>query len=641
MRTKKFFPQKRGGFGPPEEVLIDWSKLTTGFCLGLLYAILLAYAGFFNPIFLLAGLAVIMYLTGTFSAAARLFQNFFLENFDFLRFLAVIAWIVWFFLLLIYSPFPAFSGRDEGSYANAAVYLARFHSLNFQLPLENIFKEEGLARQLLNFPGFVASGNGLTSQFSPAYFVLLGIIYSLTGSVAFFTLVNGLLVLGGAIAFYFLARLFAPRWFALAGVFALMFNFVFLWFPRFTFSENLAFLLFFDLLLFLGLLRKTGRRTFIYPVIALLVLFPLARPEGWWLLIASLAVLAFWYAKGIIKFERRYLARSGLVLLIGTVFSIFIAMQQFPVYKRLLRDWIKWPATEASYANLFHGSFSLTDYGKVLGALFPSFERLVYYWQVEWNYGILFFGLAALSALAVYFWDRKRRFFSEDIHALMGLTAFLSFPFYGAFISPQVSADHPWMLRRFFFAVVPCGILAGLMLVKAWMGKSARKNPSRLAALLLAILLVPTLPASAWFITVKADAGREAVLSQLGSYFDDDSYVFLDREASGDGWHMWAAPLSSLYGKNAVYVYSPENLIDSRQLIQERFSRGKKNYVVLQENTFDFEHELEKYFNLAQEKEIDFNNLELAIDTGGSYDPRFPKLTNQTHKTKIYFLIPK
>ena len=201
MRTKIIFRNQRGGSGTREEVLIGWSKLVTGFCLGLLFAIILACAGVFNSVFLLGGLAIIAYFSGAFSAIARLFNNFFLEDFDFLRFLMVIAWIVWFILLLIYSPFPAFSGRDEGSYANAAIYLARFHSLGFQLPLENIFKEEGLSHQLLNFPGFVATKSGISSQFSPAYFVLLGIAYSLTNSAVIFTLVNGLLILGGAIAF--------------------------------------------------------------------------------------------------------------------------------------------------------------------------------------------------------------------------------------------------------------------------------------------------------------------------------------------------------------------------------------------------------------------------------------------------------
>jgi hypothetical protein len=640
MRTKIIFRNQRGGSGTREEVLIGWSKLVTGFCLGLLFAIILACAGVFNSVFLLGGLAIIAYFSGAFSAIARLFNNFFLEDFDFLRFLMVIAWIVWFILLLIYSPFPAFSGRDEGSYANAAIYLARFHSLGFQLPLENIFKEEGLSHQLLNFPGFVATKSGISSQFSPAYFVLLGIAYSLTNSAVIFTLVNGLLILGGAIAFYFLVRLFGSRWFALAGVFTLMFNFVFLWFPRFTFAENLAFLLFFNLLLFIGLLKKTGCRSYFYPIVALLILFPLNRPEGWWLLVAGLAVLIVWYWRGTVKFERSHLVASGLAMLIGIVITIFIAFQQFPIYKRLLRDWIKWPATEASYANLLKGNFSLADSGKILGAFFPPLERLIYYWRVEWNYGIMFFGLVALAALILYFWDRKNKFYNDNTRTLVGLTAFLSFPFFTAFISPQVSADHPWMLRRFFFVVVPCGILAGLIIIRAWMNRSSRKSPSYLPALLLAILLVPTLPSSAYFVSVKADAGREDALNQLGRYFDNDSYIFLNREASGDGWHMWAAPLSSLYGKNAVYVYSPENLVNSRQLIKERFSQGKKNYVILQENTFDFEHELEKYFNLAQEKEIDFDNLQLAVDNS-SYDSSFPPLINQSYKTKIYFLIPK
>jgi len=640
MRTKINFSKKRGSSGVTEDVLIDWSKLITGFCLGLLYAILLAHWGFFNLIHLLAGFLAIAFFGGVISAVIRIFRNFFLENFDFLRFLMVIAWIVWFVLLLVYSPFPAFSGRDEGSYANAAVYLARFHSLEFQLPLLKIFNGEGLSHQLLNFPGFVATSQGMASQFSPAYFVLLGVFALLTKALGVFSLVNGLLVLGGVIAFYLLIRLFAPRWFALAGVVALIFNFVFIWFPRFTFSENLAFMLFLNLLLLLNLFKKTGNPVHIYPIIGILTLFPLVRPEGWWLLVASLILLGYWYLKGQIKLERIYLFKSGFVMFLGFLFSAYITLRQFPIYKRLLRDWIKWPATETSYANLINGSPTPADAGKILAALFPSGEKMVYYLQVEWRYGILFFGLTALAALTFFFWDKKRKFLNPDMRGIVGNAALLGFPFFAAFISPQVSADHPWMLRRFFFVVVPCGILAALILIKTWMNKKPQIVRPYLAGLLLAAMLVPTLPATAYFLTVATDEGREAVLKQLGASFDNDSFIFLNRESSGDGWHMWAEPLSSVYGKNAVYVYSPDNLVNSRDLIRKRFSEGKKNYVILQENTFNFEHELEKYFDLAQEKEIDFNNLQLA--PGGSpRNPDFPPLLNQSYKIKIYSLIPK
>jgi|GEM_PF-1709535 len=640
MRTNFIFPHPQSGFSSPEEVSVGWSKLITGACLYLLFAILLAYAGLFNTAFLLAGLALIIYFSGAFHSTVRLFRNFFLADFDFLRFLMVIVWVGWFLLLLVYSPFPAFSGRDEGSYANAAIYLAHFHSTQFQLPLENLFKEEGLSHQLLNFPGFVATPGGLTSQFSPAYFVLLGVFASLIKTVAVFPLINGLLILGGVIAFYLLLRLFAPRWFAFTGVVALLFNFAFLWFPRFTFSENLAFLLFLNLLYFLYLFYRTNNFRFVYPIIALLILFPLTRPEGWWLLAAGLAALGYWLLKGRVRLGQTYLLRSGLAMLLGMFISVFIAFQQFPVYKRLLRDWIKWPATQTSYANLLDGHFARGDIGRILAAPFPTLERSIYYLKVEWDYGILFFGLVALVTLTIFLFDRKRKMFDRELRVLVGLTAWLSFPFFGAFVSPQVSADHPWMLRRFFAVVLPCGILAALILIKTWMRKKPRRLPSFFAVLLLAILLLPSLPASAYFLTVKTDGGREAVLNQLGTYFDDESYIFLNRESSGDGWHMWAGPLSSVYGKNAIYVYSPENLANFRQQIKERFSQGKKNYVILQENTFDFEHELGKHFNLALDREIDFSNLELGIDSG-SLDPSFPPVLDRPYKIKIYFLIPK
>ena len=623
-----------------EEIFTSWSKLVTGVCFYLIYATILAYTGLFNMGFLLGGLLIIIFLSGSFNSIVLLFRAFFLENFDFLRFLLTIVWIVWFLLLIVYSSFPAFSGRDEGSYANAALYLERFHDVEFHLPLLDHLKSEGLAHQSLNFPGFVIKNNNLTSQFSPAYSVLLGISYTFTKIVAIFTLVNGFLILGGSVAFYLIIRQFAPRWFAASGLIALIFSFVFLWFPRFTFSENLAFFLFFNLIYFLFLLRKTSNLSFIYPVTGLVILFPLVRPEGWWLFFATIFLLSFWYLKGLIEVSKDYLVKFILVLAGGLIFSAYVIYDQLPVYKRLVRDWIEWPSTAGNYANVMGGKISFADFYGIITALFPSPERFMYFLKVEWNYGVLVFGIVAAAALSILLLDKDRKIFSNKIRSLLGIVAFLSFPFFSAFISPQISTDHPWMLRRFFFVVLPCGILAFLMLVLAYAKRFPQRYPLPLISLLLAFMLLPSISASTYFLTVKTDTGREEALYSLAKYFSQDDFIFFSREASGDGWRMWSESLSSLYGKNAAYVYSPENIVSLRQVILDRFSQGHKSFVVLPERAFDFEHELGKTFNLIPEKEASFNNLQLVIKKG-SFESGFPPLENREQTVKIYLLTPR
>jgi len=182
--------------------------------------------------------------------------------------------------------------------------------------------------------------------------------------------------------------------------------------------------------------------------------------------------------------------------------------------------------------------------------------------------------------------------------------------------------------------------LAFLMLVLACAKKIPQQYPIPLISLLLALMLIPSISASTYFLTIETDNGREEILYGLAKYFSEDDFVFLSREASGDGWKMWSEPLSSLYGRNAVYVYSPENIVGMRQVILDRRSQGNKSFVVLPERAFDFEHELGKTFNLILEKEASFNNLQF-VTKKGSFDSEFPVLENREQTVKIYLLTPR
>jgi len=640
MQKTESRPKIMNNVGELNKVFITWSKLVGSACVFLLYGIILAQTGFFNLPLLALGFLAIVFIGKVPNSLVFLFREFFFSNFNFLRFAILISWVLWLIFLMAFSSFPAFSGRDEGSYANAAIYLTRFSSLSFHLPLLDHLKAEGPAHQSLNFPGFIIKGDNLSSQFNPAYIVWLGIFFSVTRMAASLILANGILILGGVTAFYLLLRLFAPRWISAAALLVILFNFLFIWFPRFTLSENLAFFAFFNLLLFLVLLRKSSDEKFLFPIAALAILFPLIRPEGWWLLVVTIILFCFWYLKRLVVIPKKYLTKLPIVLLGGVLFILYIIYNQLPVYRRLIRDWLKWPSTSTYYASMAEGHFSLTNLKETLLAVFPSWQRFTYFLRIEWNYGVLIFGIIALLVLMVFLLDRKKRFFSERKRILIGITALLSFPFFTAFFSPQISPDHPWMLRRFFWVVLPCGILASFLLLLELANKVSRSAVISLISLSLALLLVPSLSAGAYFLTLKSDSGREAVLKELKNDFQKEDFVFLSRESSGDGWRMWSEPLSSLYGVNAAYVYSPSNIVDFRQVLYDRFSEGKKSYVILPANAFDFEHELKKYFSLILDKELSFTNLEMNVQSN-SGNTSFPILENREHLVKIYLLSPK
>ena len=620
-----------------------WGRIVSNILLILLYSIILAYVGFFNLPAVLLGILLIVIVSRSYLDIANFWWSFWkkmAENLDVLKFMLVLVWVIWFFFLLFYAPFPAFSGRDEGSYANAAIYLAKFGSINFQLPLLDYLKNEGLAHQLLNYPGFVINSGHMASQFSPAYFVFLGIFFLIIHNPIIFFLANGALILGGGIAFYFLLRLFFPRWVSLAGLLLLLFNFLFIWFSRFTLSENLAFFLFSNLLLFLVLFRLSSENTYLLPILLSVIIFPLTRPEGWWLLIATVILLYYWYNKRIITLAEDKAKKLLLLLTGGLIFSVYAIFGELPIYKRLIRDWLEWPSTSQYYGKIIQGTFSLGDVKEIFLPLFPSLQRFIYFVKVEWNYGVLIFGIFALLAFIIFIWDRKKEFFSFREHVLISIVMLLSLPFFIAFLSPQISPDHPWMLRRFLFVVLPVGVIFAILLGINFIKRYPSRWSFSLVSIFLALLLLPSLSAATYFLTVRTDEGREAILKQLGNYFKKDDFIFLQREASGDGWHMWAEPLSSLYGLNAVYIYNPSNILDIKEIINNRFSEGKRNFVILPDQAYDYEHELQKEFNLSLDQKLTFDNLEFDIDRSLE-NTNFPLLEKKEYSAKIYLLSPR
>jgi len=157
---------------------------------------------------------------------------------------------------------------------------------------------------------------------------------------------------------------------------------------------------------------------------------------------------------------------------------------------------------------------------------------------------------------------------------------------------------------------------------------------------LLSMMFLPSFGASSYFLTVKSNEGREKIFEELGNYFKKDDFVFIHRQASGDGWQMWAGPLLSVYGINAAYVFLPENITDNKKIITERWYQGKKSYVILPEGSFDYEHQLKKMFSLTLERELSFSNdaLEVtSVDSGAT----FPRLLRNEHKSFVYLLGPK
>jgi len=626
---------------------LKWSRWVNFTCLFLLFAIALSYCGYFTTLPILGGFLVLGVTSGAFSSLVDYWMNLRKESFSLTTIFLAFCLVISAALTYSHSPFPAFSGRDEGSYANAAIYLAKHGSINFQLPLLAHLKGEGPAHQSLNFPGFVIRGEYLSSQFSPAYFVLQALFYKIFGFMGSFFLVNIFLVSGGLIGFFFFFRLFFSRSVSAAGMAALAFNFLLLWFSRFSLSENLYFFLFANLMLFVGISVKYGiSKEFSLPIMLGAAMLPLTRPEGWWTLLwifIGLAAVFFkrkinWGWEKMSQWRRRGEFLSFVVMAVGAEFVlIYTLAAQFPVYLRLIKDWLSWIDQKVNYQSLTSGTFNFSDFWEIIFSFFPSFSKIAYFWRVEWIYGVLVFVLPAFLLFGVMILKRDW-IFSIFERNTAKILFFLSIPSWAALFSPQISVDHPWMLRRFYPVLLPLSVWLLALLVSKLLRKLAEDSRKVALSSFLALMLLPTLPANAYFLGIKENAGREKIFWQLGSIFGEKDYVFFEREASGDGWKMWAEPLSSLKGINSAYVYSPENLAADKKFLEDNIDSGGRNFLVAGSNSYWFDHEIAKKYDLMLERELTFKNKELDLrkDSAG-----FPLFSSKTHTVKIYRLIPK
>ena len=212
-------------------------RLSIGFFFFLFGAYALAISGYFSreTIFALFGITAI----GT---ALLVWRQCHLSRASIVRG----AVIILFSAMVALSASPTiFSGRDEGSYAGAAIRLATEHSLISEIP--SISREfarlygEGKA---LNVPGFFYTAEGnLTTQFPLGYIVWLGAFISIFGLTGI-SIANTTTLALTLSALFLLLRKFVSMPFALCGTVLAGISFPILWISGRTLSENLALPLF-------------------------------------------------------------------------------------------------------------------------------------------------------------------------------------------------------------------------------------------------------------------------------------------------------------------------------------------------------------------------------------------------------------
>lgn len=444
------------------------------------------------------------------------------------------------FLPAFFSEPTIFSGRDQGSIAEAAWRLAENGQLAFSTPAGQLFAQiydsEAPVDTALNFPGFAYVGeSALITQFPLGYTSWLAGFITLAGLHGY-AIANAILLFLSLITVYSVIRLFAHPFYALAGLILAGASFLPSWFAKLTLTENLALFLFLFLAESLILYLRSGR--FVFYASALLAggLFAFTRLEGFAFLGIALVIMLFSpHTRAIWK---TYPLKS--IILPGLIFALFFLRDFFlnlPYYRMAGKGLAK-----------FAGS---TEGGAIISGGTPLGPIL-------FTYGLLILFIIGFFGILVFL--KKRRY-------TLLLPALIALPTFIYLFSPNITPDHPWMLRRYLFSIFPALLFStvlGLALLFDKTGEDPIPAPrgKRLffAGTIFASLLILQLPAFLYALPYAEHRGLSGQITVLSESFTDRDLVLVDRFTTGDNFAMLSGPVQFLHGKNTVYFFNPEDL---------------------------------------------------------------------------------
>lgn len=446
------------------------------------------------------------------------------------------------------------SGRDQGAISEAAIRLSQTSVVAYQNTAITSFFDiygPGLA---LNFPGFAYTQDGfLITQFPLGYTSFLAGFYSLLGTPGL-TIANNLLLFCFLLTLFHLLKLFIEPSRALAGALLAGLSFLPLYFSQFTLTENLAVFLF----TFLGysLIRFIQKPSFLHYIAIFLAVTLLAftRIEGYAFLVLTGIIL-------LLNKDARHLFRTYPYksLLIPGLAVFFFFLRNFfinlPYYKTIGR------ALEKMLGGF--GSDVIAQNSSSLGI----FAGHLPVGGVLILYGVLpLFLVGTLGYLIIW----RSRVSLALIPLWIGLPTLLYL------FLPNITLDHPWMLRRYYFTLFP------LFLIGTTIGFSLLSKTTKHSALfyygLLTALLAFSVPAHLTVLPVREDKNLLPQIERFATGFSPQSLILIDRAVTGSGYALPTGPLTNFFDRQAVYIFNPEDIT------KLDFTRFSQVYLLTPEN---------------------------------------------------------
>ena len=543
--------------------------------LGLALALLGIFYNIFLATYLFLGGISLVYLIAFNRAKIEINHRFFLVFF--LSLLSI-------FIFSYYTVPTIFSGRDQGTLSESAIQLAQNHRLTFSFPAEKEFFQIYGPGPALNFPGFNYTPKGeLMTQFPLGYVSWLAVFYSLAGLNGF-VIANSVTFLIFIFSFYLVARYYLRAQSALAALFLILTSFIFSWFFKFTLSENLALMLTWFGLYEFVLFTHNKKRFYLLASITAFSILVFTRVEALGFLAIIIAILLIKYKDW--KYLLFVVIGKKLLLLFGS----FILLYFFNLVLDTQSYMLMLKGILSPFISLGSG---LKDYS--LPASVSILETTAYVIKILFAYAI--FNFILFGIIGFVYLLKHRRF--EIIMPFL-----IILPTFVYLIHPSISSDHPWMLRRFVFSIVPISILYTVWFLD-WFFKK-RIYFHIFIFLMLATNLLISIP----YLTISPNKDLLPQIKEISGNFKDSDLILVDRDATGDGWSMMTGPLNFLYGKQAVYFFNPKDL---DKLDREKFSSV---YFIIPDDKLDFYKSSGLFERLAAIKSYEIKTDMLDIVTG-------------------------
>ncbi|HPN96170.1 MAG TPA: hypothetical protein PLK35_00225 [Candidatus Moranbacteria bacterium] len=563
------------------------------FWLGLLFlSLLMTIIGLFYgqilTAYLILGSAVLFFIFGK-------NWRFFYKHAKF-SVIIIISLLFVYILSSFVSP-TIFSGRDQGSFSEAAIRLSQKHQLKFSFPASREFFNIYGPGKALNFPGFNYTADGqLITHFPIGYISWLASFYSIFG-LSGLVLANGITLFLFLIFFFSFSRIYLKTYPSFVAWLLVLTSFVFSWFFKFTLSENLALFLFWFGLWNFSIFMERKHTLHLSSALLSFLFLAFTRIEG----LAFLAIAIF-----LIRIKQKSWNDFGNILRkkwMAVAFASLIVLYLFSFN-------VNYPF----YLNALKGLFgSLANTTTPSGNIFSFF----YVFKVLFVYAIFDFVIIAFIAL---FYALKNKHYENLFPLLISSPAFLYL------INPSISSDHPWMLRRFVFTIVPVSIFYSVWLLDKFFERK-RIFFHFLSLALLIINLFIFIP----YFPVKENQNLLAQTEEMSRHFSSSDLVLMDREASGSGWSMMAGPLNFLYGKQAVYFFN------SKDLEKIKLSRFSNVYLVVPDKNIELYEKSPLGEKMYFQREYRIETTSLNIKSGEKDKPQNSDLSlPESQKTIIY-----